>query len=108
MKQHDYLSEPGEFCRVIGTTPKNRILEFLLASRGIDFGIGDIARETTVNRITTYLIMNKLIDEKMVKKTRVVGRTQLYMINPENERVQKLMAVFNTILKTKLPQIITT
>ena len=106
MKKRDYLSEPGEFCKVIGISPKNRILEFLLASRGIDYGIGDIARETKVNRITAYLTINKLIKQNILTKTRIVGRTQLYMLNSKNSHTQKLIAVFNTIVRTHSPKLL--
>ncbi|HLC75428.1 MAG TPA: hypothetical protein VJH88_06280, partial [Candidatus Nanoarchaeia archaeon] len=85
--KNDILSEPGEFCKVIGITHKNRILEFLLETRGIDYGIGDLARETRLNRITAYVVMKELITQGIVKKTRIIGRTQLYMINTNNEVV---------------------
>lgn len=34
----------GEFCEIFGLTPRNRIIEFFLEMRGLDFSIGDVAK----------------------------------------------------------------
>ena len=50
----------GEFCEIFGITPRNRIIEFFLEMRGLDFSIGDVAKETELNRATTYNTIEEL------------------------------------------------
>ena len=54
----------GAFCILFGATPRNRIIEFFLESRDLDYSIRDIVKETGLNRATTYNTMKSLIKEK--------------------------------------------
>ncbi len=90
--------EYGRFCEIFGEIPKNKILEFLLEMRELDFSIGDIARETRLNRATTYNIMEQLIKNKYVILTRKVSGGQLYKLNMDKREVQLLIKIFNLIL----------
>jgi len=90
--------EHGEFCKILGVTPKNVILEHFLALRGIDYGIGDVAKITGLNRATTYTIMKELIEQRIVKPSRIVGRTQLFKLDESNPNVKKLIEMFNHLL----------
>lgn len=90
--------EVGEFVRLFGDTPKNRILEFFLALRTLDQGIGDIADECNLSRQTAYSTMTELIKEKIIVQSRIIGRTQLYKLNLNNQNVKLLIDVFDMIL----------
>jgi len=91
-------NEYGEFCKILGATPKNIILEELLALRGIDYGIGDVAKNTGLSRATTYIVMKDLLNEHIIKSSRIIGRTQLYKLNENNPNVKKLIEMFNLLL----------
>jgi len=88
----------GEFCEIFGLTPRNRIIEFFLEMRGLDFSIGDVARETGLNRATTYNTIEELVKAKYLILTRKVSGAQLYILNVEKEEVKILINTFNTIL----------
>ncbi len=92
-------SEWGEFCNVIGVNPRNRILEFLIETKGVDFTIGDIAREIGLNRATTYNTIEELIKEGYIILTRKVSGAQLYKLNTEKNEVKVLIETFNLVLK---------
>lgn len=53
MKKNQY----GEFVRIFEMSPRNIVLEFFLEIRDLDFAIGDVAKETKLNRATAYNIM---------------------------------------------------
>lgn len=91
--------EYGEFCKIFGKTPRNKILEFLLALRNLDYTIGDIAKETGLNRATTYNTMEELIKQGIIKPTRKVSGGQLYAMNIEKKEVKALIETFNKVLK---------
>lgn len=96
--------EWGEFCKVFGVNPRNRILEHFLAMDILDFSIGDIAEETGLNRATTYNIMEELIKEGFIIPTRKVSGTQLYKLNKEKYEVKILLKAFSMILKKILDE----
>ena len=89
----------GEFCEVFGVNPRNRIMEFFLEMKGLDFSIGDVAKETGLNRATTYNTMEELIDAEYLIVTRKVSGGQLYKLNTEKREVLVLIKVFNLLLK---------
>ena len=89
----------GEFCEIFGTNPRNRIIEFFLEMRGLDFSIGDVARETGLNRATTYNTIEGLVEAKYLIPTRKVSGAQLYILNVEKEEVKVLINTFNMVLQ---------
>lgn len=90
--------ECGVFCEIYGTTPRNRILEFFLEGRELDFGIGDVAAEIEMNRATCYNTMKELLEEGLIIPTRKIGKTQLYKINIVKAEVKILVQAFNLAL----------
>mgnify|MGYP001592948725 CR=1 FL=1 len=90
----------GEFCEIFGITPRNIIIEFFLEMRGLDFSIGDVAKETGLNRATTYNTIEELIKAKYLIPTRKVSGSQLYVLNTDKEEVKVLINTFNMILKS--------
>lgn len=88
----------GEFCKVMGATPRNRILEFFLAMRSLDYSIGDLALETQLPRATAYNTMEELIKEEYLVSSRKVSGSQLYKLNRNKREVKLLIAIFDMIL----------
>ena len=91
--------EQGEFCKIIGDTPRNRILEFFIEGREMDFGVGDVAREIGLNRLTTYSVMKELVHNEFLIQSRKVGKGQLYRLNIKKLEVTMLIQLFNNILQ---------
>ena len=89
----------GEFCEIFGLTPRNIIIEFFLEMRGLDFSIGDIVRETGLNRATAYNTIEELEKAKYLIPTRKVSGSQLYILNTNKEEVKVLINVFNIVLQ---------
>ncbi len=88
----------GIYCKVCGVNPRNKILEFFLEMRELDFSIGDVARETGLNRVTAYNTMSELIKEDLILPTRKVSGGQLYKLNLKSREVQLLIETFNFLL----------
>ena len=88
----------GTFCEIFGCNPRNRILEFFLEMRELDFSIGDVAKETGLNRATTYNTMEGLIREGYILPTRKVSGGQLYNLNMDKPEVNMLIQSFNFVL----------
>ncbi len=89
----------GKFCEIFGATPRSRIIEFFLEMRELDFTIGDIARETGLNRATAYNVVGELAIENYVVPSRRVSSSQLYKLNPEKKEVKMLVRTFDEVLR---------
>jgi Fe2+ or Zn2+ uptake regulation protein len=90
----------GIFCEMFGTSVRNRVLEFLLEMRELDFGAGDIAEETGLSRASVYNMVECLLKEGYVVESRIVSGAQLYGLNKKEKKVKVLILVFNLLLKT--------
>lgn len=93
------MVEYGCFCELYGRTLRNKVLEYMLEMFGLDFAIGDIAKEISISRPKAYQIFSDLEKKEFVKKTRIVSGTQLYALDKNNKEVKLLHKSFLACLK---------
>ena len=86
------------FTKVVGDTPKMRVLEFLIEGRELDYSISDIAEGAEIGRTTLFRIWKNLEQLKIVKPTRVIGNAKLYKLNIENSIVKKFVELFDSLV----------
>ena len=84
---------------VIGDSIENRIIDFLIEGRGLDYTKKDIADNCEISRPTLYKVFPKLLKEGIIKPTRTIGRVQLYTLNTENEKIKALLKLEEILLK---------
>jgi len=84
---------------VIGDSIENRIIDFLIEGIGLDYTKKDIADNCGISRPTFYKILPQLVKEGLVKLTRTIGRSQLYSLNRENEKVKALLKLEGFLIK---------
>ncbi len=97
--REEHMENWGSFCEIFGINPRNRVLEFFLEMKELDFTAGDIAKETGLNRATTYNIIEELVGQQVLVPTRKVSGGQLYKLNAGKNEVKILIEVFNLVLK---------
>lgn len=85
--------------KVIGDAIENRIVDFMIEGRGIDYTKKDIADGCDISRPTLYKIFPKLLKDGTIKPTRKIGRVQLYSLNEENDKVKALIELETILLK---------
>lgn len=88
----------GEFSRIFGDSNRNKIIEFFLEMRELDFSISDLAKELKFSRATAYNTVEELINKKYIIPTRKSSGAQLYKLNTKNTDVILLLKVFNLII----------
>ncbi len=93
------MNKIGAFCLTYGITIRNRILEYLLENQGLDFAVGDISRELEISRPKTYEIINDFLNKSFIFKSRIIGKTQLYILNKQSARVKLFLKDFKECLK---------
>lgn len=78
------LEGPSKFLDVIGDSPRNRILDFLLGEINYDFTLKEIAQKSKVGYATIKRIWVKFIKSNLVKPTRRVGKAVFYTYNKDS------------------------
>lgn len=90
---------------VVGDTVINRIVDFLIEGRGLDYTKKDIADGCEISRPTLYKVLPLLIKAGIAKPTRTLGNVQLYALNEANERVKILLKLEEMLLKKSFEEV---
>jgi len=93
------MNNIGKFCSVYGITIRNKILEYLLENQDLDFAVGDIAKELNISRPKTYEIINNFLKNNLIIKSRIIGKTQLYLLNKKDAKVKLFLKDFKECLR---------
>jgi len=92
------------FTRVVGNTPKIKVLEFLIEGRELDYSLSDIAEGSGIGRTTLFRIWDDFEKLKIVKQTRIIGNAKLFKLNIGNTFVKKLVELFDTLIFNSLKE----
>ena len=65
------------FIKVLGDTPKIRILNYLIKYRGLDYSMSDIARNSNVGWATLSRLWGEFVKFKIVVPTREIGKAKM-------------------------------
>ena len=84
--------------KAIGSTPKIKVIEFLIEGRELDYSVSDIAEGAGIGRTTLFRVWNDFIDLEIVKHTRDIGNAKLYKLNLSNVFVRKMVDLFDTLV----------
>lgn len=79
------------FVRFFGASPYIRVLDFFLTYPKFDYSKSQVAVETGVSRVTLDKIWGTLLEYKLIRLNRKVGRAELYVLNTENPKVKMLI-----------------
>lgn len=91
--------EEAIFIRVLGDTPKIRILNYLIKYRGLDYSMSDIARNSNVGWATLSRLWNEFIKLKIIVPTREIGKAKLFKLNEKNPAMVQLIGVYKRLLQ---------
>ena len=91
------MEEKTLFVRFLGDSPKIRVLDMLITGRELDYSISDIAEQAGIGRATFYRMMDELLKNKIIIKTKKYGNIQLYKLNEKNEFVKGLIKLYDHI-----------
>ena len=90
------------FVEFMGDSPMIKILDYLLTERELDFSITDMAENAGIGRATLYRIWDDLIKNEIMLHTRDVGKAKLYKLNVKNEKIKKLMDIYDMLVVEEL------
>jgi len=87
------------YCEIYGNTIKNKVLSYLMENQYLGISVGDMAKELKISRPKAYEIVDEYIKKGYIIKSRIVGRTQLYIINKENSIAKIYLRNFRECIK---------
>ncbi len=96
-------SDKSLLIQTLGSSPKLRILDFLLDNRLFDFSKKEIIEETGMSKATFYKYWPDIERNNLVKETRKYGKTVLYTLNEENPIIEKLIELEEQIMEQHTP-----
>ena len=85
------MEKESVFIQVFGNSPIMKVLDFLMDFQAFDYPLTEIAKNSGVSYSTLQTFFEKLVENKIVIKTRRVGKSDLYKLNTENPAVQQLI-----------------
>lgn len=85
------MSEKSILIKVLGDTPRIKIIDFFLDNKIFDFSKKEIIEETGMSKKTFYKYFPNILESGIVKKSRKVGKSEMFKLNRESPIVQKLI-----------------
>jgi len=87
------------FIEIFGSNPVMKVLDFLITFQQFDYPLTEIAKNSGVSYSTLQTFWNKLERNKIVIKTRRVGKSDLYKLNVKNPAVKQLIKLDWNLIK---------
>ncbi len=92
------MEDISSFRRVFGNSPMIKVMDFLLAERGLyDYTLSDISENSGVSWSSLHRIFPKLVEIGLVEQTRAIANAKLYQLNEKNSLVQELIKMDSKI-----------
>ena len=82
-----------------GRNPIIKVLDFLITFQLFDYSLTEIAKKSGVSYSTLQTFWDKLVRNKIVIKTRRIGKSDLYKLNTENPAVKQLIKLDWNLIK---------
>lgn len=87
------MKEKTSFALVFGESLKTKVIDFLIDNQEFDYSLTDIEKGAEVGWTTLLQFWPELVKLGIVKKTRKIGRAELYKLNLESPLVKKLIEI---------------
>jgi len=90
--------EKSMFVKLLGDSPSIKTLDFLLLSRDFDYSKKEIAENSHISYNTLNAIWPYLIQNEILKKTRKVGKQEMFRLNMNSLQVKMLLKLYNSLI----------
>jgi len=87
------------FIEVFGSNPAMKVLDFLITYQLYDYSLTEIAKHAEVSYSTLQTFWENLEKNKLVTKTRRIGKSDLYKLNTQNPAVKQLIKLDWNLVK---------
>lgn len=100
------MEDQSSFLDVMGDSPLNKVLDFLLTFDEFDYSLTEIAENAGVGYSTLQLLWPNVEQNELVVCTRKVGKSKMFMINKKNPVVEVLAKLHWEIAQAEMHKIL--
>ena len=93
------MENEAVFIEIFGNNPIIKVLDFLITFQLFDYPLTEIAKNSGVSYSTLQAFWPRLEKNKIIIKTRRVGKSDLYKLNLENPAIQQLIKLDWNLVK---------
>ena len=93
------MAEKSLLLQLTGDMPLFKILDFLVDNKGIDFTKKDISNGADISKASLFNYWPELEKYKIVRVTRVFGKTKLYTLNSDSPITKKILELESTLIR---------
>lgn len=90
MAEELYTEEKSIILKMLGDSPKLRIIDFFMDNHSFDFTKREIIEALGMSKQTFYKYFKEVESDGIVKVSRQIGRAKLYKINSQHPLVVML------------------
>ena len=94
------------FIEVFGNNPVMKVLDFLITFQSFDYPLTEIAKNAGVSYSTLQSFWKNLERNKIVVKTRRVGKSDLFKLNTSNPAVKQLIKLDWNLIKGEEQEVV--
>ena len=91
------MKEESIFLDYVGDSPRMRVLQYLIEGREFDYTLTDMLN-SGVSWGTLNTLVPKLLELKIIVKTRKIGRATLYKINKDSVLAKQLIGLYDKLI----------
>lgn len=84
--------------RIFGDSSYIKVIDVLIENPKLDYTKKELAEASEISVPTLYKLWDKLKENKIIKKTRKIGNTQLYKLNESSKVVKEIVKLESRIL----------
>lgn len=95
------------FIQVFGNNPITKVLDFLITFQTFDYPMTEISKNSGVSYSTLQTFWEKLEKNRIVIKTRRIGKSDLYKLNTDNPAVKQLIKLDWNLIKGSEQEVVT-
>jgi len=104
MQSKSKLGDESLFLAIVGDSIRNRIVEFFIEGRELDYPIKFVAEELKINRSTLYKVITELSENAILTFSRKIGSSTFYRLNIRNQKVMSLIDIFDKAINKALEE----
>jgi hypothetical protein len=90
------------FIDIFGSNPMSKAIEFFVGNPDTDFTLIEVAEKADIGRTTLWAkVIDNLLNEGIIIKSRQVGMAKLYKLNLGSEQVQMLVKLYEKLKRLR-------
>ncbi len=86
-------SNNSVFLEIFGDSPRMKVMDFLLENHIFDYSKRQIAEFSRISYNTLETFWDQMLVLELLKETRKVGKSRMYILNIENLIIKKLFQI---------------